>query len=184
MHLLRVKVTGGGESTRSSGGRGERTSWPWRKRQRNRSPAAESTPFSTRRRGCERPWTPGSTLECAVVLLAYLAPLVPIDVLLVGRWKPWRAVSPRRPEGGPSLLLEGGAAPLNNDAAPGMPESRRVEPGGGKGGLWDAFKTHVKRFSQPLWCRIEPGEFLASRGACLPDRVSPEITCFSMICRR
>lgn len=164
MHLLRVKVTGGGESldlpedeVKDLVALAEKTARTDLQRRIDALLDEEE--------GMRKAMDPRLNLECAVVRLAYLAPLVPIDELLrkvetlEGRLAApaGRGTVPASPREEP--------APLNNDAAPVCreePEKWNREEGKE---AWDAFKTHVKRFSQPLWCRIEPGEFLGFEGS-------------------
>lgn len=161
MHLLRVKVTGGGESL----------DLPEDEVRDLVAMAEKATRNDLQRRvdalldeeeGMRKAMDPRLNLECAVVRLAYMAPLVPIDELLRKvETLEGRLAAPRA--AGTGSLPGKDPAPPSEGAGPVCREEPEAWNRTGKE-AWDAFKAHVRRFSQPLWCRLEPGEFLGFEG--------------------
>ena len=111
--------------------------------------------------GMRRSPDPKLNLECAAVRMACLEPLVPIDEILEKVETLERRL---RQAGSPSRAAPPEKVPEAPEATPpAVPRLREEQvPWGRDAGkeAWDTLKAHVKRVSQPLWCRIEPGELL------------------------
>jgi len=160
MHLLRVKITGGKEDL----------DLPEDELGALRRMAEKSSRGHLQRlvdllldeeEGMRRSPDPKLNLECAAVRMACLEPLVPIDEIL----EKVETLERRLRQAGPSSrAAQAEKAPETPEATPpAVPRVREEQaPWGHDTGkaAWDALKAHVKQVSQPLWCRIEPGELL------------------------
>jgi len=104
---------------------------------------------------------PRLVLEFTAVKMAWQEPLIPVDEILARMEGIERRLGP-----GPAAARR---APEKTYAPP--PERTAVEPGSdepavrepapqGTEDRWDEFKQFVKRRSQPLWAKIEPGRMI------------------------
>ncbi len=104
---------------------------------------------------------PRLVLEFTAVKMAWQEPLIPVDEILarmegierrLGQGPASARPSPEKPYAPPAertAIDPGSDEPVVRDAAPQGSEDR-----------WDEFKRFVKRKSQPLWAKIEPGRLI------------------------
>ena len=104
---------------------------------------------------------PRLVLEFTAVKMAWQEPLIPIDEILarmegierrLGQGPASARPAPEKPYAPPAertAIDPGSDEPVVRDAAP-----------QGSGDRWEEFKQFVKRRSQPLWAKIEPGRLI------------------------
>jgi DNA polymerase III, subunit gamma and tau len=110
-----------------------------------------------------RSTNPRLNVELALVQMAYLGPMIPIDEVLAKMEELERRLS-----SGHDLSVSPGQkqSHILEEEQPKYEMGKSV-PNDDPDDLWEKFKGFVKRESFPLWSKIEPGRFLGYENKCL-----------------